>query len=59
MKEVRPDPGQIEYPVKQRNLGILETIKEEIDVDKSGYSAGTKFGIILSLRILGLEGNDA
>lgn len=55
MREISPDPDQIELPVKQRDLGMLETVKEQIDV-KSGYSAGTKFGIMLALKILGLEG---
>ena len=55
MREIRPDPDQIELPVKQRDLGMLEMVKEQID-GKSGYSAGTKFGIMLALKILGLEG---
>ena len=54
MKEISPDPDQIELPVRQRDLGMLEMVKEQID-SKSGYSAGTKFGIMLALKILGLE----
>ena len=53
MREIRPDPDQIELPVKQRDLGMLEMVKEQID-SKSGYSAGIKFGIELALKILGL-----
>ena len=55
MREILPDPDQIELQIKQRDLGMLEMVKEQID-GKSGYSAGTKFGIMLALKILGLEG---
>lgn len=55
MREIRPDPDQIELQIKQRDLGMLEMVKEQID-GKYGYSAGTKFGIMLALKILGLEG---
>lgn len=58
MREVKADPPdtrKIRYPLKWADVNMLENVAKQINEERSGYAAGTLFGIRLTQKLLGLE----
>ena len=55
MKANPPDTRKIKYPLKRADVDMLENTANQTNAERSGYAAGTLFGIRLTQKLLGLE----
>ena len=58
MREVKADPPdtrKIKYQLKRADVDMLENVARQINAGRSGYAAGTLFGIRFAQKLLGLE----